>query len=93
MGSVTGKDPVECFEATIRGRVQGVGFRYHTQRFAKELGLTGWVRNQTDGSVRVIAKGGPAQLDVLISFLEVGPAHAKVVDVEMGQSQQGDDFV
>ncbi len=89
---MTEKDPAACFEATIRGRVQGVGFRYHTLRFAKERGVTGWVSNQTDGSVRVVAQGRPAELDAFISFLRVGPSHAEVVDVEMDYSQHGDDF-
>ncbi len=81
---MTGKDPLAGFEATIRGCVQGVGFRYHTQRFAKELGVTGWVRNQTDGSVRVNARGRLAELDAFISFLKVGPSYASVdgVDIE-----------
>ena len=89
---MTEEDRAACFDATIRGRVQGVGFRYHTRRFAKERGVTGWVRNQTDGSVRVVAQGRPSELDAFISFLRVGPSHAEVVDVQIDQSQDGDDF-
>jgi hypothetical protein len=44
-------------EATVYGRVQGVSFRYYTQQKARQLGLTGWVANHPDGSVRLVAEG------------------------------------
>ena len=46
----------------VRGRVQGVGFRYFVEHSAKGLGVSGWVRNVDDGSVEVYALGAPAQL-------------------------------
>ena len=60
-------------EATIRGRVQGVGFRYFVIRRATELHLTGWVANAADGSVRVVAEGDTAGLDELEGHLRAGP--------------------
>jgi acylphosphatase len=65
-------------EATVRGRVQGVGFRYFVVRTARELGLTGWVANEPDGSVRVVAEGSPTALDRLERDLHDGPIGAVV---------------
>ena len=61
-------------EATARGRVQGVGFRYFILRRGMELGLTGWVTNETDGSVRCVAEGPRSDLEALIVTMELGPA-------------------
>ena len=62
----------------IEGRVQGVGFRYATVRQAERLGLTGWVRNLTDGRVEVEAHGDGGAMDALENWLWQGPAHARV---------------
>lgn len=66
------------FEATVLGRVQGVGFRYHVLRRARDLGLTGWVANEADGTVRCVAEGSRADLETLREALETGPAGAIV---------------
>ena len=65
-------------EATARGRVQGVGFRYFILRRGMDLGVTGWVANESDGSVRVIAEGSRVQLQALLEAMERGPAGALV---------------
>ena len=65
-------------EATARGRVQGVGFRYFVLRRGMELGLTGWVANESDGSVRCIAEGSREDLEALLQSMERGPAGAIV---------------
>jgi acylphosphatase len=65
-------------EATVIGRVQGVGFRYHVLRRAVDLGLRGWVANEQDGTVRCRAEGPRADLDALLQALESGPAGAVV---------------
>lgn len=62
----------------VRGRVQGVGFRYTTRRVARELGLVGWVRNLPSGGVEVLAQGAPQALEQLQAFLELGPRGAFV---------------
>ena len=54
----------------FRGRVQGVGFRYHSTYKAENLGLTGWVRNCYDGSVEMEVEGQEALIDELILFLQ-----------------------
>ena len=66
----------------VVGRVQGVGFRWWTQRHAVELGLSGTVRNRSDGSVEVQASGSVEQLDALESGLRLGPAVSRVESVE-----------
>lgn len=68
-------------EATARGRVQGVGFRYFVLRRGMELGLTGWVANEPDGSVRCIAEGPRSDLEALLATMERGPAGALVESV------------
>lgn len=66
----------------VRGRVQGVGYRYFVLRHAQELGLAGFARNQPDGSVEVLAEGEPAALGKLEGLLGEGPAFAHVTGVE-----------
>ena len=68
----------ERLDATVRGRVQGVGFRYHVLRAAMDLGLTGWVANEADGSVRCRAEGSRTDLEALVAALEDGPPGALV---------------
>ena len=66
----------------IRGRVQGVGFRYFVERSAVELGLNGWARNRDDGSVEVYAAGLEEKVRKLAGLLRVGPRWADVRGVE-----------
>jgi acylphosphatase len=66
----------------IRGRVQGVGFRYFAQRAAWELGLTGYVRNLEDGGVEVYASGPAEQLSRFAALLQRGPRGALVRAVD-----------
>jgi len=66
----------------VRGRVQGVGFRYFAQRAASGLGLTGYARNVDDGRVEVYAAGPAAKLDELAGLLHRGPRMAEVTGVE-----------
>src|SRR5262245_50054900 len=66
----------------VRGRVQGVGFRWFVEREAHMLGIAGWVRNNPDSSVEVLAMGTRDQLSGLKSRLEQGPRAARVDTVE-----------
>jgi acylphosphatase len=66
-------------DASVSGRVQGVGFRYFVLREAMALGLDGWVANTSDGSVRCVAEGPRDDLESLLRRLEQGPA-AAIVD-------------
>ncbi|MGA3058239.1 MAG: acylphosphatase [Candidatus Limnocylindrales bacterium] len=65
-------------EANVRGRVQGVGFRYFVLAHATRLGLTGWVANEQDGSVYCVAEGPRGDLDLLLEKLHEGPASSIV---------------
>jgi acylphosphatase len=65
-------------DATVIGRVQGVGFRYFALREGMDLGLDGWVANAADGSVRCVAEGPRDALLVLLDRLREGPAAAIV---------------
>jgi acylphosphatase len=67
----------------VRGRVQGVGFRYFVLREARRLRLEGWVANEPDGAVRCVAEGGPAALEAFIEQLRIGPMGARVDDVRV----------
>ncbi|MGP1674215.1 MAG: acylphosphatase [Candidatus Limnocylindrales bacterium] len=70
--------PVARLDATIRGRVQGVGYRYLVLHRAMDLGLVGWVANTADGSVRCVVEGPRPALETLLETLAVGPAGALV---------------
>jgi DNA ligase D-like protein (predicted 3'-phosphoesterase) len=72
-----------AIRATVRGAVQGVGFREATVRRARELGAMGWVRNEDDGSVRLHAEGGEEAVEELRAFLAAGPPGARVEGVEV----------
>jgi acylphosphatase len=65
-------------DVTIRGRVQGVGYRVFVFHEARRLDLDGWVANEVDGSVRVVAEGTRDELDALLERLADGPPAAIV---------------
>jgi acylphosphatase len=78
---------VEARRYLIRGRVQGVGFRWFVEREAHILGIAGWVRNNHDGSVEVLAQGTRDQLMGLRSRLREGPRAARVDEVNEVEAQ------
>lgn len=90
-GGVT-HDARERLVATVRGRVQGVGFRWHVRRHAARLGLTGWTANMADGSLHVVAEGSPAALDELAGVLADGPPGAIVDRVDVQRVRATGDF-
>src|ERR1700760_508479 len=75
--------------ATVRGAVQGVGFRWSTVERAGELGVLGWVRNEDDGTVVVQAEGPPEAVDALVEWLGEGPPGA---DVDRGKVEGHEQF-
>lgn len=78
MSTTSEAAPPERMVLLVRGRVQGVGFRYATERRARALALTGYVRNEADGSVLVVAEGVPERLAKLLDWVRRGPPGARV---------------
>lgn len=74
--------PPRRLHLLISGRVQGVAFRAHTMREAREIDLSGWVRNLPDGRVELLAEGPEDDLERLDTWCETGPPAASVSDVE-----------
>lgn len=79
-----------CTLAWVHGMVQGVGFRYSTQREAQKLGLTGYVRNMDDGSVEVLACGESTQVEQLVDWLKAGGPRSARVDKVLTEPHQPD---
>ena len=67
----------------ITGRVQGVGYREAMCDFAARLGVGGWVRNRTDGSVEAVVHGEPQDVEALVSWAQRGPPAARVSGFEI----------
>lgn len=83
-------------EITVHGRVQGVAFRWYTQKKALGLGLTGWVRNRPEGSVRILAEGPRPDLETFCEWASRGPDHARVDRLDVAWSEAAgkfDDFL
>jgi acylphosphatase len=78
---MSGGDGEKRLTATVQGMVQGVGFRWFVQREATRLSLRGWVNNELDGSVAVVAEGDRADLELMVAALNEGPTGSAVRDV------------
>lgn len=74
---------VKRYSIVIGGRVQGVGYRYFTRDAALSLGLSGWVRNMSDGRVELEVEGEQTGIDILIEQLREGPALSRVTAVDV----------
>lgn len=79
-------------EATVMGMVQGVYFRQYTLQEARRLNLVGWVANQPDGTVRVVAEGKREALKQLLEFLHHGSPASRVSDVVATWGIAGGEF-
>ena len=76
----------------ISGRVQGVWFRASNKNKAEQLGITGWVRNTSEGDVEAVFVGDKDILDEMIKWCNQGPAHAKVNNVKVENIRSTNDF-
>lgn len=70
-----------ALKLTVKGRVQGVGYRWWAIGKARSLGVEGWVRNRRDGSVEILALGSPDALNAFATACGAGPAGAGVTSV------------
>lgn len=77
---------IQAVDVVVRGVVQGVGFRYATLTRATGLGLSGWVRNRTDGTVEAHLEGPPPAVGEILEWLHRGPAGAVVEGVTVSAS-------
>jgi acylphosphatase len=73
----------KCVHVIVEGRVQGVFFRAYTKEEADKLGLTGWVRNLTDGSVEALVEGETEAVDRMLYWFHQGSPGSKVLDVKV----------
>jgi len=81
-----------AYRYVVRGRVQGVGYRYFVWRQARDIGLGGYCRNLPDGTVEVVAEGDEAGLGRLEDRLRKGPSFARVEHVDRAPAaERGDD--
>ena len=76
---------IETRLVRVRGRVQGVGYRYSCVRKARELGLTGWVRNRMDDSVEAMLQGPPEVVARMCEWMEDGVESALVDSIEISE--------
>jgi acylphosphatase len=79
-------------QAFVSGKVQGVSYRGFVLRAARDLGLTGWVRNLYDGRVEVLAEGEKTKLEALLGRLAAGPPAARVEDIDIRWRDGTGDF-
>jgi acylphosphatase len=77
----------------VRGKVQGVFFRTSATEQARNLGLTGWIRNRFDGSIEVLAEGSPESISIMRSWCSHGPPGANVRNVEETKATATGEFV
>lgn len=90
----TPSSALATFSIRVTGKVQGVYYRQFCKEAAEELGIKGTVKNEMDGSVRLIATGRPDQLNILLSRCKTGPPRAQVEDVQWTECElrSYDDF-
>lgn len=83
---------LKAVKVIIRGNVQGVFFRAQTKQKADELKLVGWVRNEKDDTVKILAEGEEENLKKLIDYCQEGPKFAKVEEVKIEWSEASNEF-
>jgi acylphosphatase len=89
---MSGEPGPKTVHLRIHGRVQGVGYRAWTAQKARKLGLAGWVRNVTDGTVESVVQGPQAAVDAMIAACQAGPTLARVTHVESEEKADAEIF-
>lgn len=77
-----------CLRCTIFGKVQGVFYRANAKSQAKKLGITGWVRNLSDGNVEALICGDENALSAMQQWLSTGPLLARVTQIKIEESDE-----
>jgi acylphosphatase len=77
---------VKAATVTVSGRVQGVSFRWYALQEAERLGVTGWIRNEPDGSVRCHVEGEDAAVHAMVDWCHHGPSYASVRHVAVAEA-------
>lgn len=80
------------YEIIVTGRVQGVGYRYYAVQQAQLLGVKGYVRNQADNSVLIVAQADEEVIQTFIDYLHVGPTRARVDHIFKSKINNLSDF-
>ncbi len=88
----SGTNDIQELHALVRGEVQGVGYRYFVVEKAQALGLRGYVRNESNGDVEVVAQGPWLALERLVAQLRQGPRAAYVTEVKTTWGQPTEHF-
>lgn len=76
----------------VYGRVQGVFFRHNTKKVADRLGLTGWVRNNPDDTVEIVAEGKDEAIDKMIEWCRKGPIGSRVEKIDIKEEGFKEEF-
>lgn len=76
---------MKAYSAVVEGIVQGVGFRYSARSRAASLGVEGWVKNRSDGSVEIVCEGNDKAVDDFLAWMHRGPSGASVHAVNVRQ--------
>jgi len=92
------EEPALVRQVFVEGLVQGVGYREFTRRRALRLGISGWVRNRSDGAVEAVVRGAAADVEALLVEMRKGPRGAgvtslRIVEHEEGEAQETGVFV
>lgn len=74
-----------AWKVHVKGRVQGVGFRFFTEKLARQLGIKGYVKNNPDGTVEILAVTNEEVFALFLENLKTGPAMARVDDIEINR--------
>lgn len=80
------------YEIKVTGRVQGVGFRFYTQKQATIFELKGWVRNSSDGGVLIVVQGEETMVETFIDYLRIDPVLSRVTNITKVKMQLVTEF-
>lgn len=80
------------YELKVSGIVQGVGFRWYVERIAKKLGILGFVKNEIDGTVSVVAEGDLEKIKELIKYIKIGNGYSQVEEIKIKSQKPIENF-